>query len=66
MDNSESKLTSVKIIDKNYKDFKRLTIDSDITLQKIINRSIDLYLKDHDFRNKINLHNTCGMENSKF
>ena len=62
----ETKLTSVKIINKNYYEFKRITIDTDLTLQKFVNRSIDMYLKEPDFKNKINSHETGGIKNSKY
>ena len=34
----ETKLTSVKILEKNYYEFKKLTINTDLTLQKFVNR----------------------------
>ena len=42
---SESKLTSVKILEDLYKRFKSATVNTKMTLQKLTNRSIDLYLK---------------------
>jgi hypothetical protein len=62
----ETKLTSVKIISKNYYEFKKLTINTDLTLQKFVNRCIDLYIKENDFKNKINSHETDGIKNSKY
>jgi hypothetical protein len=63
---SNTKLTSVKIIDKNYYEFKRVTLGSDLTLQKFVNRAIDLYLREHDFKSKIDIHETGGVKNSKY
>lgn len=63
---SNTKLTSVKIIDKNYYEFKRVTLGSDLTLQKFVNRAIDLYLREHDFKSKIDIHETGGIKNSKY
>lgn len=60
------KLTSVKIIKKNYSDFKKKITNSDITLQKFVNRAIDLYIKQDDFRNMIDNHETTGAKNSKY
>lgn len=63
---SNTKLTSVKIIDKNYYEFKRVTLGSDLTLQKFVNRAIDLYLRESEFKNKIDIHETGGVKNSKY
>ena len=48
------KLTSVKLLDNLYKKFKASNLDDNFTLQKLINRSMDLYVHNEDFRNKIN------------
>ena len=48
------KLTSVKLLDNLYKKFKITNLDDNFTLQKLINRSMDLYVHDEDFRNQIN------------
>jgi hypothetical protein len=54
--NENLKLTSVKIhkdlLERSKIDFVR----TKFTLQKLVNRAIDLYNKDIDFRNKIHLH----------
>lgn len=63
---ANTKLTSVKIIDKNYYDFKRVTLGSDLTLQKFVNRAIDLYLRETEFKTKIDFHETGGVKNSKY
>lgn len=61
-----TKLTSVKVLKKNYTEFKKTTLNSDITFQKFVNRAIELYLTNDEFRNKIEIHNTGGVKNSKF
>lgn len=61
-----TKLTSVKIIKRNYADFKKKILNMNLTLQKFVNRAIELYLKDEDFRNKIDSHETEGVKNSKY
>ena len=48
------KLKSVKLLDNLYKKFKISNLDDNFTLQKLINRSMDLYVHDEDFRNQIN------------
>ena len=45
------KLTSVKILKELYKNFKSSTLESEFTLQKLVNRSMDLYVFDEDFQN---------------
>lgn len=62
----ETKLTSVKIIEKNYYEFKKTTINTDLTLQKFVNRCVDLYINEKEFKNKINSHDTDGIKNSKY
>ena len=48
------KLTSVKLLDNLYKKFKISNLDDNFTLQKLINRSMDLYVHNGDFRKQIN------------
>ena len=48
------KLTSVKLLDNLYKKFKISNLDDNFTLQKLINRSMDLYVHDRGFRSQIN------------
>jgi hypothetical protein len=47
------KLTSVKLLDNLYRKFKISNLDDNFTLQKLINRSMDLYVHDDNFRNQI-------------
>ena len=48
------KLTSVKLLDNLYKKFKISNLDDSFTLQKLVNRSMDLYVHNDDFRKTIN------------
>lgn len=48
------KLTSVHVLEENYKKFKINAIKSNINLQKLVNVSLDLYNKDENFRKTIN------------
>ena len=48
-----TKLTSVKILEGLYKRFKLVTVNTKMTLQKLTNRSIDMYLNDEEFRDEI-------------
>ena len=45
--------TSVKILKELYRNFKSKTFDDEFTLQKLVNRSMDLYVLDEEFRGKI-------------
>ena len=49
-----TKLTSVKILNELYEKFKEE--DTDITLQKLVNRSMDLYLKYKNYKKLITEH----------
>ena len=49
----EYKLTSVKILKGLYKKFKSSTLDDEFTLQKLVNRSMDLYVLDGKFKESI-------------
>ena len=50
----EYKLTSVKILKGLYRNFKSKTFDDEFTLQKLVNRSMDLYVHDEEYRKQIN------------
>jgi len=63
---ADTKLTSVNILDDVYKKFKIKSIEGSMNLQKLVNRSLDLYSKDENFRNTINNHNGLATTGSKF
>ena len=48
------KLTSVKLLKDLYKKFKLSTLDDNFTLQKLVNRAMDLYVHNQDFQRQIN------------
>jgi hypothetical protein len=49
------KLTTVKVLEDLYdKDFKMFIIRDGINFQKLVNRAMDLYTKNDDFRKQIN------------
>ncbi len=37
-----------------------------MTLQKLVNRTLDLYLKDEGFRTMVDKHETLGLRSSKY
>mgnify|MGYP001374680991 CR=1 FL=1 len=50
------KLTSVHVVNTIYKNFKMKSIESGLTLQKLVNRALELYTIDDNFKNKIDNH----------
>ena len=63
---TDKKLTSVNILDDVYKKFKQTNVDSPINLQKLVNRSLDLYNTDEIFRDLINNHTSLGSPSSRY
>ena len=64
--NKNSKLTSVKILEDLYKRFKSNTVNTDMNLQKLTNRSIDLYLADLQYKNQIETYDNLIVSGSHF
>ncbi len=60
------KLTSVNVLEESYKKFKTISIEKSINFQKLVNRAVDLYNTDEDFREKINNHNSISEKSQKF
>ena len=63
---SNTKLTSVKILENLYNRFKLDTVNTKMTLQKITNRSVDLYLKDDKYREMIETYDGLTTSGSNF
>ena len=60
-----SQLTSVKIIESLYNQFKKTSIGTDMTLQKLTNRCVDLYLKDNTFKELVDSNDDLTISGSK-
>jgi hypothetical protein len=66
------KMADTNIIDMRlpygtlYSKFKRISFDSNITLQKLVNRSVNKYIEDEDFRNEINNYTELQSSGSQF
>tara|TARA_B100001564_G_C20207442_1_gene475657 strand:- start:2 stop:190 length:189 start_codon:yes stop_codon:yes gene_type:complete len=58
------KLTSVKVADNLFQDFKISSIKYKFNLQKLVNRAVHLYLNDEDFRKKIHNHTELTVSGS--
>jgi len=50
---ANTNLTSVKLLKTLYEKFKMTTVNTKMSLQKLTNRSIHLYLSNEDFKSKI-------------
>jgi len=61
-----TKLTSVNVLEDVYNKFKVKAVNSDINLQKLVNRSLDLYNNDQTYRDKINNHDNLTATGTKF
>ena len=60
----ETKLTSVKLLKSLYEQFKLNTINTRMTLQKLTNRSIKLYLSDDEFKDTIETYDELTISGS--
>ena len=63
---NNTKLTSVKILKILYEDFRVKTINSNMNLQKLTNRAIDMYLTDDNFKNNLETHGALTISGSNF
>ena len=61
-----TKLTSVKILENLYNRFKLNTVNTKMTLQKLTNRTINLYLNDEKFQEQIETHDDLIVSGSNF
>lgn len=66
MKNDNTKLTTVKILKGIYSNFKHLSFESNVTLQKVVNRTIDRYVKDEEYRREMNEYDELQISGSKF
>jgi hypothetical protein len=58
------KLTSVKLEEKLFEDFKIASIRKKFNLQKLVNRSIHLYLTDEEFAKQLHTHTNLTVSGS--
>ena len=63
---NNTKLTSVKILKILYEDFRVRTVNSNMNLQKLTNRAIDMYLTDENFRSSLETHEDLTVSGSNF
>jgi len=64
---ADLKLTTVKVIKKLYdEDFKIKTIQGGLNFQRLVNRTLDLYTKNEEFRKQLNEYTTLQISGSQF
>ena len=63
---NNTKLTSVKILKDVYSSFKQVSFDSDVTLQKLVNRTVERYVHDEEFRKEMNEYLKLQISGSQF
>lgn len=63
---TNTKLTTVKIVKDVYSKFKQISFESNITLQKLVNRSLNKYIEDPSFRTHINEYSELQASGSQF
>ena len=54
-------LTSVKVQTDLFEDFKLECVKQKFSLQKLVDRTIHLYLTDEEFRRKVHNHNNLSL-----
>ncbi len=62
----EEKLTSVKVIDELYKKFREKSIRDDFSLQKLVNRTLDMFVYDEEFQTKVLDYDNLEKSGSKY
>ena len=65
MNDANYKLTTVKVLSENYSNFKVDTLNTEMTLQKLVNRASHLYLNDENFKKQVD-ESTPVSNNSKY
>jgi hypothetical protein len=64
--NDNTKLTTVKLLKDVYSSFKKVSFDSDVTLQKLVNRTVERYVTDEEFRQEMNEYLKLQISGSQF
>ena len=66
MKDTKVKLTSVKVIQSLYNDFRVKTVNSSMNLQKLVNRSIHQYIHDNVIQEQIETYDQLHVSGSQF
>ena len=62
----ETKLTSVMVLRALYEHFKVRTVNSNMNLQKLVNRSIKLYLTDDQVKEQVESYDELFVSGSQY
>lgn len=62
----ETKLTTVKILRSIYSTFKKISFDCNMTLQRLVNRSVHKYITDDTFRKEMDEYIELEASGSQF
>ena len=62
----KTKLTSVKILESLYSEFKLKTVNTDMTLQKLTNRTVDMFNNNDSFREDLETYDNLSISGSNF
>jgi hypothetical protein len=62
----KTKLTTVKILKDVYSSFKKVSFNSEVTLQKLVNRTVERYVNDANFRKEMNEYVKLQVSGSQF
>jgi hypothetical protein len=60
MNKTKMTLTSVKVQSELFEDFKMSCVKHKFSLQKLVDRTVHLYLTDEEFRKNIHNHNNLN------
>ena len=66
MEHENTKLTTVKILKDVYSSFKKVSFNSDVTLQKLVDRTVERYVSDESFRSEMNEYVKLQISGSQF
>ena len=66
MEQGNTKLTTVKILKDVYSSLKKVSFNSEVTLQKLVNRTVERYVSDETFRSEMNEYVKLQISGSQF
>jgi hypothetical protein len=61
----KNKLTSVKVNEELFEEFKILCVRTKFSLQKLVDRSIHLYLTNEDYKKQLHNHTNLALSGSQ-
>ena len=61
----DNKLTSVKVNEELFEEFKVMCVRTKFSLQKLVDRSIHLYLTDENYRKQLHNHTNLSISGSQ-